>query len=273
MTGLRKKIEQTTVFLRGRTRLSPSVGLILGSGLGPFADTLEDATAVSTSEIPNYPVSTVEGHSGQLVFGRIGKTEVAAVKGRTHYYEGYSMEEITFSVRILAALGVKTLVVTNAAGGVNTSFKPGDLMLISEHINWFFNSPLRGINDHKLGPRFPDMEDCYSKRLIDLAERVGLESGIALRKGVYLGSSGPTYETPAEVRMFRTLGADAVGMSTVPEVIVAKHEQLDVLGITCITNHAAGLSSERLSHAEVTETANRVKKDFQNLVKQIVLAL
>jgi purine-nucleoside phosphorylase len=241
--------------------------------LGSFAETLENKSSISTSDIPNYPKSTVEGHEGKLVFGYIDKKKVLAVKGRVHYYEGYTMEAVTFIVRIMHALGVKSLIVTNAAGAANPQFTPGDLMFITSHINFFFDNPLKGPNDDSVGPRFPDMEQEYDRDYIRIAERIAMSLKIKTQRGVYCASSGPTYETRAEVKMFQKLGADAVGMSTVPEVIVAKYYGLRVLGISCITNMGTGISLTPLSHDEVTETANRVKNDFQKLIKEIIIQI
>ncbi len=267
------KVDESLNFIRTKTDFQPEIGLILGSGLGSYAETLDNKISIPTSSIPNYPESTVIGHEGKLIFGNIGSKKVLAVKGRVHYYEGYTMEAVTFIVRIMHALGVKSLIVTNAAGAVKDQFSPGDLMFITSHINFFFDNPLRGPNEDSVGPRFPDMEQDYDRAYINLAERIALSLKIRTQRGVYCASSGPTYETRAEVKMFQKLGADAVGMSTVPEVIMAKYYGMRVLGISCITNLGTGISPVPLSHEEVTETANRVKNDFQKLLKEIILQI
>lgn len=268
-----EKVNEAVQYIRTQTDFKPDIGLILGSGLGSFAETLEQPVGIPTSEIPNYPRSTVSGHEGKLIFGWIGNKKIIAIKGRVHYYEGYCMESVTFSVRVMHELGVRSLIVTNAAGAVNPQFSPGDLMLITSHINFFFDNPLCGPNDDNIGQRFPDMEEDYDRRYIQLAERTALALKIRTQRGVYCASSGPTYETRAEVKMFQRLGADAVGMSTVPEVIVARYYGMRVLGISCITNLGTGISPVPLSHEEVTETANRIKKDFENLLHQIILQM
>ncbi len=270
MNPLRARIDESIGFIRSKTAFQPDIGVILGSGLGPFAETLEKPDIISTAEIPHFAKSTVEGHEGKLYFGTLGGKKVLAVKGRVHYYEGYTMGEVTYIVRLMHFLGVKSLIVTNAAGAVNPNFTPGDLMIITSHINFFFDNPLRGPNDESMGPRFPDMSSDYDPEYAQLAERIALNLRIKTQRGVYCASSGPTYETRAEVRMFQKIGADAVGMSTVPEVIVAKHHGMRVLGISCITNLGTGISNVPLSHAEVTETANRVRDDFQRLITEII---
>ncbi len=262
-------IEKATAYLREQGIEKPEIGLILGSGLGELANEAENAIAVPYEDIPEFPVSTVEGHAGQLVYGDLGGKKVLAMQGRFHYYEGYSMKEVTFPVRVMKALGVESLVVTNAAGGVNENFTPGDLMIITDHINMIGINPLHGPNNNAQGPRFTDMSNAYDKDYQAIIEKVANEQNIAVQKGVYMGLSGPTYETPAEVRMVRTLGGDAVGMSTVPEVIVANHAGLKVAGISCITNFAAGMQ-ENLNHDEVVETTTRVKETFKSLVKSVI---
>ncbi len=270
MNDLKEWIKESEQWIRTKTSSKPGIGVILGSGLGDFADTLESKIEIATSEIPHFAKSTVEGHAGKLVFGNLSGKEVLAVKGRVHYYEGYTLDQVTYVVRLMYALGVRSLIVTNAAGGVNPVFTPGDLMIITSHINFFFANPLHGANDDALGPRFPDMESDYDRDYAALAEKCALKLGIRTQRGVYCAGSGPTYETRAEVRMFQKLGADAVGMSTVPEVIVAKHQNMRVLGISCITNLGTGISSTPLSHEEVTVTANRVKHSFQALLKEVI---
>ncbi|MCP8966956.1 purine-nucleoside phosphorylase [Ectobacillus ponti] len=267
---MKQHIEASASYLKQQFGEAPKIGLILGSGLGVLADEIEGAVRVPYESIPNFPVSTVEGHAGQLVFGTLQGVTVVAMQGRFHYYEGYDMQKVTFPVRVMKELGVETVVVTNAAGGVNTSFEPGDLMLISDHLNFIGNNPLIGPNDGALGVRFPDMSEAYSRELRQLAKGAADGLGISVQEGVYVGMSGPTYETPAEIRMLRTLGGDAVGMSTVPEVIVARHAGLKVLGISCISNMAAGILDQPLNHEEVIETTERVKANFLALVKEIV---
>ncbi|MGO3732194.1 MAG: purine-nucleoside phosphorylase [Vagococcus sp.] len=265
--SLSEKLKQTAQVIQSKGVKSIDFGLILGSGLGELADEITDRVVIPYEEIPNFPVSTVVGHAGQLVYGTLAGKKVLAMQGRFHYYEGHTMETVTFPVRVMKALGADSLVVTNAAGGCNTSFSPGDLMLITDQINFTGDNPLMGINEDDLGPRFPDMSEAYDKEYGDVAKKVANDLKITLQKGVYMGFSGPTYETPAEVRMARLLGADAVGMSTVPEVIVANHMSMRVLGITCVTNLAAGMQAN-LNHEEVVETTERVKADFKELVKQ-----
>ena len=257
-------------FIRSRTALRPTIGLVLGSGLGDFADTLEDAVRIPYADIPNFPVPTVPGHAGALVFGRKCGQTVVVLQGRIHFYEGLPQQEITLPIRVLAALGVKTLVLTNACGGVNLNFRPGDLMLISDHINYSGANPLVGPNLDAFGPRFPDMSDLYTASLRKAIKEKASAAGIALQEGVYAMYSGPNYETPAEIRMFRILGADTVGMSTVPEALVAGHCGMNVVGISCITNMAAGVLPVKLSHAEVMETADRVHDVFQKLIDLIL---
>ncbi|ADI26217.1 purine-nucleoside phosphorylase [Geobacillus sp. G4] len=266
----RQAIEKTAGHLRPLMPTPPEIGLILGSGLGVLADEIEEAVRIPYEDIPGFPVSTVEGHAGRLVYGRLEGATVVAMQGRFHYYEGYSLQEVTFPVRVMKALGVRELIVTNAAGGINERFQPGDFMIISDHINLLGTNPLIGPNDPELGPRFPDMTEAYSRRLRELAKETAARLGVRVHEGVYVANTGPSYETPAEIRMIRTLGGDAVGMSTVPEVIVARHGGIEVLGISCISNMAAGMSDAPLHHDEVVETAERVKTDFLRFVKAIV---
>ncbi|KXG43343.1 purine-nucleoside phosphorylase [Tepidibacillus infernus] len=268
--SLKLKIKDSSEWILKKVNIQPEIGLILGSGLGVLADEIEEAVQIPYSEIPHFPVSTVEGHKGQLVIGKLAGKSVIAMQGRFHFYEGYSMQEVTFPVRVMKELGVQKLLVTNAAGGINLSFKPGDLMIIEDHINFMFNNPLIGPNENELGVRFPDMSTAYSEVLIEKAKSVADQLQIDLKSGVYVGLTGPTYETPAEVRMLRTMGSDAVGMSTVPEVIVARHSGIEVLGISCITNMAAGILPQPLSHDEVIETTKLVQSKFLNLVRQII---
>ncbi len=246
------------------------IGVILGSGLGDYAEALEGAQVLPYAEIPGFPVSTVPGHAGQWCCGTLHGKRVAMMRGRFHYYEGYSLQDVTLPVRVMQQLGVRTLIVTNAAGGVNTAFHPGDLMVIDDLINMTGANPLFGENLDAFGPRFPDMSKAFDPELRALAHRCAKEKGIALRSGVYAQMTGPCFETPAEIRMLRTLGADAVGMSTVPETIVARHGGIRVLGISCITNMAAGILDQPLNHEEVMETGERVKHTFRALLDDII---
>ncbi|CAM2805786.1 purine-nucleoside phosphorylase [Paenibacillus sediminis] len=263
-------IKEAADYVRSRTDAKPEVGLILGSGLGILADLITDAVTIAYNDIPHFPQSTVEGHAGELLIGTIQGRTVVMMKGRFHMYEGYGPEVTAFPVRVMKELGVKSLLVTNAAGGVNTSFEPGDLMLISDHLNLTGRNPLIGPNDPALGVRFPDLSEAYSRRLRGFAKEAANKKGISVREGVYAGLLGPNYETPAEIVMLRTLGADAVGMSTVSEVIVARHAGIEVLGISCITNMAAGILDQPLSHDEVMETADRVREHFLALVLDVI---
>lgn len=265
-----ENIMEAASYLKTKFTATPKIGLILGSGLGVLADEIENPVKIPYNEIPNFPVSTVEGHAGQLVFGLLKGANVVAMQGRFHFYEGYSLDKVTAPVRVMKELGVETLIVTNAAGGINESFQAGDLMLLTDHINNMGTNPLIGPNDDKFGVRFPDMSESYNIKLRNIAKKCAKELNIKLQEGVYVGNTGPSYETPAEVRALRTLGGDAVGMSTVPEVIIAKHAGLKVLGISCISNMAAGILDQPLSHDEVIETTDRVRANFLNLVKNIV---
>ncbi len=267
---LKKQLQESLAFVGAKTQAAPKIGIILGSGLGPFADELQNQTVIETAVIPHYPRSTVEGHAGKLVFGEVSGKKILALQGRVHSYEGYPLQQVAYSVHLMAEIGVKTLIVTNAAGGINLHFKPGDLMLIVDHINLMFDNPLIGVNDDELGPRFPDMSEPYSKELIKLAEETALDLGIKLQKGVLAALKGPTYESAAEIRMMRFLGGDAGTMSTVPEVIAAVYRGMKVLGISCITNLATGMSDKKLSHDEVTEVAELVKGKFSQLIKAII---
>ncbi len=269
MNSTNQKLQDAIAHVKTFTGAKPNLGIILGSGLGAFADTLGDTVKIPTAGIPHYPKSTVEGHQGFLVFGRHKNVPVLAVQGRTHYYEGYSMKDVTFVVRIMQALGVKALMVTNAAGGINPRFNPGDLMLITDQVNFLFDNPLIGSLDYG-EPRFPDMSDPYSSEYFDLIEQIALQRGVALKRGVLWVSSGPSYETAAEVKMIQKFGGDAASMSTVPEVIAAVHAGMKVIGISCITNYATGISAQKLSHQEVTETADLVKEKFLALVTGII---
>jgi purine-nucleoside phosphorylase len=256
--------------IESRTPLRPAIGLVLGSGLGAFAQTLEGAVAIPYREIPHFPVSTAIGHAGELVVGTSGGVPVAVMAGRVHYYEGYSMQQVVFPVRVLGRFGVKTIILTNAAGSVNVSFKPGELMVIDDHINYMGGHPLVGPNDEQLGPRFYDMSEAYDPRLREIAEKACAKAGVPVRHGVYVAFTGPSYETPAEIRMARTMGADAVGMSTVPEVLAARHMGIRVVGISCITNMGAGILKQKLDHREVLEVGEKVKAGLMNVLGRII---
>lgn len=264
------QIQEAKNYLVQNIDISPQTGLILGSGLGNLADEIENRTVLPYQDIPHFPVSTVKGHKGQLVVGTLKEQPVMAMQGRFHYYEGYSLKEVTFPVRVMQSMGVDKLIVTNAAGGIDMNFSVGGLMLIKDHINFMGANPLRGENDERLGTRFPDMSFAYDEGLREIAETSAESLGIDLYEGIYIGVPGPSYETPAEINMFRTLGASAVGMSTVPEVIVANHAEIKVLGISCITNMAAGILNKRLTHAEVEETAGKVREEFKALIRTVV---
>jgi purine-nucleoside phosphorylase len=263
-------LQQAVAFLKDKISVMPQLAAILGSGLGPFAETATNTTIIPTSTIPGYPVSTVSGHAGRWIFGELAGKKVLLMQGRVHSYEGYPLVRVAFPVHLMAELGLEKLIVTNAAGGVNPQFQPGDLMLIDDHINLMFTSPLRGQQQRKWGPRWPDMSDPYSRALQTVVLKVATELQIPLRRGVLLVSKGPSYESAAEVQMAKRIGADALTMSTVPEVIAAVYHRMQVLGISCITNLATGLSSQKLDHAEVTETANRISATFARLMQGIV---
>ena len=280
MSGLHDAIDGAVQQIRARlpSGACPRVGLILGSGLGSYADGLAARVVIPYRELPGFPVSTIEGHAGNLVHGRApaGATpgvEVLALQGRAHYYEGHDLPAVVFPARVLIAAGCTTLIITNAAGAVNAAYHPGELVILSDHLNLLGASPLRGENDTRLGPRFPDLTAAYDRSLRTLAASAGGALGLSLREGVYAALPGPSYETPAEVRMVRALGADLVGMSTVPEVIAARHMGARVLGISCVTNLAAGITGEPLTHAEVTETAARVRGTFVALLDGIFARL
>jgi purine-nucleoside phosphorylase len=261
-----KLLAEALAVMRSRSSLEPRVGVVLGSGLGSFAGRLEDATVIPYAEIPGMSPPTAEGHAGKLVLGKVADTPVACLAGRLHQYEGHSATDVVFGVRLLATLGVKALLLTNAAGGIEASFEPGTLVAITDHLNLQGTNPLIGPNDDALGPRFPDMSTAYCPVLRGLAHEAARETGTELREGIYAGLLGPSFETPAEIRMLRVLGADLVGMSTVPEVIAANHMGVRCAGITCVTNLAAGLSSQALSHQEVLETGERVREQFERLL-------
>ena len=261
-----EKLERAAEVVRERTKRSPRVGVVLGSGLGMWADSLDDRVVVPYCDIPEMPTSTVVGHAGNLVIGKIGTVEVACLQGRVHLYEGHAPERVVFGARLLARLGCSSVLLTNAAGGIKRGFTPGDLMLITDHLNLTARSPLSGPNDDRFGPRFPDMTEAYSTELRSVALRVAREAQLHLHQGIYAALLGPTYETPAEIGMLRTLGADAVGMSTVPEVIALRHMGVGVGAVSCITNLAAGLSPTKLDHSEVEQTARLARDRFVALL-------
>src|SRR5437899_12694844 len=270
---LYERAEKAARAIRARTDADMSVAIVLGSGLGAFADELTEATSIRYDEIPSFARATVEGHAGRLVIGKTNKVTVAAMQGRFHFYEGYSLEEVTFPIRVLKLLGVRTLILTNAAGSLNTEFTPGSLMVISDHINLMGVNPLIGRNDERFGPRFPDLTSTYDPDLQNIVIEEAKAINIDLRRGVYAALTGPSYETPAESHMIRTLGADAVGMSTVPEAIVARHMDMRVIGISCITNMAAGVSDRPIDHGNVVETGERVRAQFTELLRRLVARL
>ena len=265
-----EQITEAAEWLRGHGFGGGQVGLVLGSGLGPFADGMAEAFSVTYADIPHFPAASVIGHAGRFVGGTVRGRRVIALSGRAHFYEGHDLRTVTFAVRVLSRLGVRTLILTNAAGGINTAFTEGALMVIDDHINMLGSNPLVGPQDDRLGPRFPDMTEVYSKRLRAIAEDAARDSGLTLQHGVYLAVHGPSYETPAEIRAFRTLGADAVGMSTVPEAIVARQMSMEVLGISCISNMAAGVLPQPLNHDDVMATTRRVRQEFSALLEGII---
>ena len=264
-----EKIQETAVWLKERMTGHPQTAIILGTGLGRLASEIADATEIPYKDIPNFPVSTVEGHAGKLIFGKLGGKDILAMDGRFHFYEGYSMKEVTFPIRIMYELGIKTLFVSNASGGMNPNFKIGDLMIIDDHINFFPEHPLRGKN-FPTGPRFPDMHEAYDRKLRDMADEIAREKGIRVVHGVYLGTQGPTFETPAEYRMYHLLGADAVGMSTVPEVIVARHCGIRVFGISVITDLGGFDKPVEVSHEEVQQAANASQPLMCEIFREII---
>lgn len=265
-----EKLTETVGFIRSKTSLKPKVGVILGSGLGAFVNEVKVETKLSFRDIPHFNPPTVEGHQGNLIFGNVGNNSVAILQGRNHYYEGHTMENVVFPTRTLALLGIEILVLTNSAGGFGDTMQAGDLMIIEDHINLMGINPLMGPNIKELGPRFPDMTEAYDRKLISQMESILQNHGTRYHKGVYCGVSGPTYETPAEVRYLKMIGGKAVGMSTVPESIAANHLGLRVAALSCITNLAAGISRQKLSHDEVTETAKRVEQRFTRFLKEFI---
>lgn len=265
-----EKINQSADYLRSKVADMPEIAIILGTGLGSLVDHITDKLYIPYKEIPNFPISTVEGHSGNLIFGKLGGKRVMAMQGRFHYYEGYNMKEVTFPVRVMQVLGVKTLLVSNAAGGMNKEFKVGDVMVITDHINLFPENPLRGKNYEEWGPRFPAMTEAYSKKLVAIADKIGEEQGLRLMHGVYVGTPGPTFETPAEYEYFRVIGGDAVGMSTVPEVIVANHGGMTVFGLSVITDLGGKDITDVPSHEEVQLAAVKAQPTVVALMKTLV---
>jgi purine-nucleoside phosphorylase len=264
------KAEQTAEYIRSKTQVRPQIALVLGSGLGPFADGIKDAVRLPFAEIPNFPRTSAVGHAGKLVVGKVGDVAVAAMQGRVHYYEGLPLRDVIFPMRVFGRIGVKAAIVTNAAGGINTSYKQGALVVLSDHINLQGSNPLIGPNDERFGPRFPDMSRVYWKPYREAAVAEAKRLGINVAEGVYLAVTGPSYETPAEIRAFRTWGADVVGMSTVSEVIAASHMGIRVLAISCVTNMAAGILDQPLNHQEVLETGERVKGAFMALLEAVI---
>jgi purine-nucleoside phosphorylase len=267
------KIKQTADYLKSKLTLIPSTGIILGTGLGELATEITDKIEIPYESIPNFPVSTVEGHSGKLILGKLGDTHVLAMQGRFHFYEGYDMKEVTFPVRVMAALGVKTLLLSNAAGGVNPEFEIGDIMIIRDHINLFPEHPLRGKNFPELGTRFPDMSEAYSNSLITKAKQIAQENNIKLQEGVYVGTQGPTFETPAEYKYFRIIGGDAVGMSTVPEVIVANHAGMQCFALSIITDLGVPGKIVEVTHEEVQQIANKVQPLMTTIMRELIASI
>jgi len=262
--------ESAAKFLLSQTQLSPTIGLVLGSGLGGFADELSEATRIPYANIPFFPRSTAIGHAGQMVIGKVGDVAVAAMQGRVHLYEGYSAQQVAFPSRVFGRMGIRALILTNAAGGINLEYQQGALVVITDHINLQGQNPLAGPNDDRFGPRFPDMTQAYSKPYRETTLRAAHRLGKTVYQGVYAGLLGPSYETPAEIRYLRTIGADLVGMSTIPEVIAARHMGIKVLAISCVTNMAAGITDEVLSHEDVLATGERVKGDFVGLLRAVL---
>ena len=264
------KVMESVAFLKDVLPCQPEIGVILGSGLGGLVDLMEEPIFIPYASVPNFPCSTVAGHAGNLVFGKLGTHTVLAMQGRFHYYEGFTMREVTYPIYVMQQLGLRSLIVTNAAGGINREFRPGDLMLLTDHINFLGDNPLIGSNDERFGPRFPDLSEAYSGKLIAIAADTAEQMGISYRTGVYLATTGPCYETAAEIRAFASMGADAVGMSTVPEVIVANYLGMEVLGISCITNMATGIATTKHSHEEVVRIANESSSKLCSWVKHII---
>jgi purine-nucleoside phosphorylase len=260
------QIQEAVAFIKSKSALAPEVGIVLGSGLGEFADSLEEKTVIPYGDIPHFKTVSVKGHAGRLVIGKVGGKPAAVMQGRYHYYEGHDIKEVVFPVRVLCGLGIGSLMLTNASGGINALLNPGDLMIIRDHINMMGVNVLIGENDDRLGPRFPDMSQVYDEELAGIVADCMQQMGLGVKKGVYLALTGPSYETPAEIKMLAAMGADAVGMSTVPEAVAARHMGVKVAGISCVCNLAAGISKTPLSHKEVTETADRVKEPFKKVL-------
>lgn len=268
-----EKASQAVEYIKNRVSEIPEIAVVLGSGLGKFADGILDRTEISYEDIPNFPRSTVEGHAGKMIFGKVEGKPVVAMQGRFHLYEGYAVQDATLHIRVFQLLGIQSLIITNAAGAVNTGYAVGDLMLIEDHISFFSPSPLAGENDSRFGTRFPSMSQAYDRNYLQLAEQIAAQLSLPVRKGIYCYCKGPMFETPAEIRALRLLGADAAGMSTVPEVIAAVHGGLRVLGISCMTNMAAGILDVPLTHEEVMETGQKVEKDFSRFVREIIAGI
>jgi purine-nucleoside phosphorylase len=269
-TGLYERAEHAARVIRSRTTETPRVAIVLGSGLGGFADDFEDAVGIPYEDIPGFARSTAQGHAGRLVIGKVDQVPLLAMQGRVHFYEGYPLEQVTFPIRTFKLLGIKTLILTNAAGGINVQLTQGALMVLSDHLNLMGDNPLRGLNDSRFGPRFPDMSTVYSPELQELVTEEARQLGVEVRRGIYAALAGPSYETPAEIHFLRNLGADAVGMSTVPEAIVARHMGIEVLGISCITNMAAGIGDQPIDHEDVMATGDRVRSTFTQLLRKVV---
>lgn len=264
------KFNEARMYLEEKIPYSPVLGVVLGSGLGGFVDTLEDRVEICYKDIPHFPQTTVRGHSGKLVCGRLKEKIVLAMQGRFHYYEGYDLQQVTFPIRVMLMMGIKKLIVTNAAGGINQDYSPGDLVLIKDHLNLMGANPLRGINISTLGPRFPDLSEAYSVEMRELGRKILMDLGLKPHEGVYAAVSGPSYETPAEIRFLKTIGADLVGMSTVPEVIVANHGGAEVLGVSCVTNYAAGIKDQKLDHTGVIAIADQAEEKFINFMTRTI---
>ncbi len=264
------QVQETLTFLKSKTKINPQIGLVLGSGLGAFVNDMDVEISIPFSEIPHFGKSSVEGHSGNLIFGHVGSVPTVVQQGRLHFYEGHSLDSVVFPVRVMGVMGVKNLILTNSAGGCGDGMKAGDFMVITDHLNLTGHNPLLGPNLKELGPRFPDMTESYDKNFVSLLSQIFKKHGIRFHQGVYAGLTGPTYETPAEVRYLKMIGSSAVGMSTVPETIVANHMGLKVVGISCITNLAAGISPQKLTHSEVTETAKLVESSFSKVLKEFI---
>lgn len=265
-----EKIKETANFIKEKINAQPEIGIILGTGLGGLANEIEVIVSLPYSEIPNFPVSTVEGHAGRLIYGKLGNKEVLAMQGRFHYYEGYAMTDVTFPVRVMKYVGVNFLFVSNATGGLNPDWVVGDIMLITDHINFFPEHPLHGKNDNRLGPRFPDMSKVYDERLRNKAKLIAIENNIKVREGIYIGVQGPTFETPSEYRMYRILGGDVIGMSTVPEVIVARHMDMKVFGISIITDSGVPGEIVEISHEEVQQVAMKAEPKMTLIMKKLI---